>query len=144
MNRPLTFRKLDPEKDKELVSGWLERDETHKALSLKFSDVIADGTEAYLVLDGDVPLMVLRRHLAERLAIQYNPDTSYRNAKAADQVINWIGQKAKESGALEVIIRPGGKAIKFTERLGFSEFSGKYLWLKSRLKSFSTLRRAKF
>jgi hypothetical protein len=120
----LTFRKITPE-DEPLVSKWLEQDEVHKAAGLKWADVVAPNTYAELVLDDDgVILEVIRYHLALRVAMQFNPDASYRVAKHSKEVVDAIKIRAKALHAKEVIIRPGGKAVHFSDKLGFVDFTG--------------------
>lgn len=111
--------------DEPLVSLWLEQDETHRALGLKWEDVIAPGTYAEIVSDeNDVILYVIRYHLALRAAVQFNPDTPYRNAKHGVELRELLQKHAREQDAIEVIIRPGGGAIRFADKLQFKDFLG--------------------
>lgn len=120
----ITVRKVTPD-DEALVSEWLEQDETHKAAGIKWSDVIAPKTYAELVLDEDgVILTVVRYHLALRAAMQFNPEASYRNAKHGQELKKLLIDRAEQLNAIEVIIRPGGKAVRFSEKLGFKDFIG--------------------
>jgi hypothetical protein len=73
--------------------------------------------------DGII-LTVVRYHAALRAAMQFNPDATYRIAKHGKELKELLENKAKSIGAKEVIIRPGGKAVRFTEKLGFEDFSG--------------------
>ena len=124
MNMSLICRPLVAE-DEPLVSKWLEQDEVHKALGLKWVDVIAPGTYAEVVSDEDgVILTIIRYHAALRAAFQFNPDASYRIAKYGNELKEMLQQRARNIGATEVIIRPGGKSVRFTDRLGFVEFTG--------------------
>lgn len=114
--------------DKPMVEDWLSHDEVHRKLGLKWEDVVAEDSESFLIsTDDDKPLMVLRTQLALRAAIQFSPDRPYACAKYANEVINFMKNRCKEVGAKEIIIRPGGKAIHFAEKLGFKEFIGKFL-----------------
>lgn len=124
MNMSLICRKLVPE-DEELVSKWLEQDEVHKAAGIKWEDVIAPDTVAEIISDEDgVILTIVRYHIALRAAMQFNPDATYRIAKHGKELKLLLEDRAKKLKAKEVIIRPGGKAIRFTEKLGFKDFSG--------------------
>lgn len=117
--RPLTID------DEPLVSKWLEQDEVHKAAGLKWADVVAPGTYAEIILDeSDTILTVVRYHAALRAAMQFNPDATYRIAKHGQELKEMLQERARNIGATEVIIRPGGKAIHFTDRLGFQDFTG--------------------
>lgn len=71
--------------------------------------------------------MVCRAHDALRIAFQFDSAHPYRTAKCAKEVVSWFTEMAKDRGALEIIARPGGPARKFTEKLGFKEFIGKFL-----------------
>lgn len=120
----ISTRPITPE-DETFVSDWLERDETHRLLGLKWKDVIAPNTHAEIVTDEDGTIItVIRYHLALRAAMQFNPDTPYRVAKHGTELRERLVEHAKEIGALEVVIRPGNKAVRFSEKLGFYDFSG--------------------
>lgn len=111
--------------DEALVSDWLERDETHRAAGLKWKDVVAPNTFAEVVSDQDgVILTIVRYHGALRAAMQFNPDASYRVAKHGIELKELLQNRAKNIGATEVIICPGGKAVRFSDKLGFKDFVG--------------------
>jgi len=120
-------KKLTKETDLPLVADWMSKDSYHADLGIKPEDAFEDGTETALICDEEGPIMVARFHKALRAAVQFNPETRLRNARAGKEVAEWFQQLAKKQGAKEVIIRPGGKAVKFTEKLGFREFTGKVL-----------------
>lgn len=123
----LNIRPITPE-DEPLVSKWLEEDEIHRAIGIKWQDVIAPGTVANVVTDEHgVILTVVRYHLALRAAMQFNPEASYRIAKHGNELREMLRKSAEFVGAIEIIIRPGGDAVRFTEKLGFADFSGKYI-----------------
>lgn len=122
----ISARKVVPE-DKEFFDKCLEKDEVHKSLGITFAKVTEDGTESYLISDETGPLMTVRLHTAVRVAIQFDPEKPYRSAKAAKEVVEWFSNIARERGAKEVIIRPGGGAAKFADKLGFEDFSGKFI-----------------
>ncbi len=118
----IIVRPLVPE-DEPLVSKWLEQDEVHRAAGIKWEDVTAPGTYTEIVSDEDaVILTVIRYHAALRVAMQFNPDATYRIAKHGKEITNMLKQRARNIGAKEVIIRPGGKAVRFADRLGFIDF----------------------
>jgi hypothetical protein len=120
----IVIRPLSPD-DKELVSKWLSQDEVHSANNIKWEDVTAPGTYAEIVSDEDgVILTVVRYHAALRVAIQFNPEATYRIAKNSKDIVVMLKQRARNIGAKEVIIRPGGKAIRFADKLGFIDFTG--------------------
>jgi hypothetical protein len=109
------------------VEKWLAEDEFHQSQGIKIDDLFADGTEAAIIYDEQGPIQAVRFHRALRAASQFNPSARLRNARAGAEVARWFQTLAHESGCIEVIIRPGGKAIRFTEKLGFLPFIGKYL-----------------
>ena len=118
------FRPVTPE-DEPLVSDWLARDPVHKAAGLTWKDVVAPNTYAEIVTDSDgIVLEVIRYHIALRIALQFNPDEPYRIAKHSKEVVEALKQKTRELNAKELIIRPGGKAVHFAEKLGFEDFTG--------------------
>ena len=117
--------KTDPEAA--LAVEWLKNDEYHQSLGLT-PEQIWDG-EVALVYDEDGPIMAVRFQKALRAAVQFNPSTRLRNAKAGMEVAKWFQKLAADSGCYEVIVRPGGKAVRFTERLGFKDFQGKVLYV---------------
>ena len=120
----LIFRPLKPE-DETLVSDWLARDPVHLLNGIKWADIIAPNTYAEIVMDEDgIILEVIRYHIALRVAMQFNPDEPYRIAKHSKEVVEALKQKTRELNAKELIIRPGGKAVHFAEKLGFEDFTG--------------------
>lgn len=120
----IVIRPLIPE-DEPLVSKWLEQDEVHRAAGIKWEDVTAPGTYTEIVSDEDgVILTVIRYHAALRIAMQFNPDATYRVAKHSKEIVDMMKQRARDIGAKEVIIRPGGKAVRFADKLGFVDFTG--------------------
>lgn len=118
------FRPVEPA-DEEFFNECLSKDKTHQSLGVTFKD-LSDG-DSYLVSDERGPLMFVRLQNALRVAIQFNPDTPLRSARAAKQVVNWFSDIARGRKAKEVIIRPGGGAVKFSDKLGFKDFVGKYI-----------------
>jgi hypothetical protein len=108
------------------ITKWMSDDAAHAGLTI--DDVFAKCTEAAMVSDENgVPLMCVRVSKALRVAIQFNPKTPFKSARVAKEVVSWFKDIAKNSGCNEVIIRPGGKAVRFAEKLGFLPFIGKYL-----------------
>jgi len=120
-------RKIDEEKDRLLIANWLANDPEHQALGIKVEDFFESGTEAAIVFDDNGPRMIIRFHKALRAAVQFNPETPLANARIGKDVREWFENLAVDMGAKEVIIRPGGKAVRFTERLGFENFDGKFI-----------------
>ena len=112
------------------VEQWLKEDEFHQQQGLKIDDLFAPNTEAALIYDEQGPIQAVRFHKALRAASQFNPRAKLRNARVGHEVAEWFKKLAKESGCNEVIIRPGGKAVRFTEKLGFLPFIGKFLGVK--------------
>ena len=110
--------------DEPFVSDLLERDPVHKENGLKWQDVIASGTVAEVVSDesGNI-LAVIRYHLALRAAFQFTDET-YKIAKHGTELKELLQARAKKVGATEVVIRPGGKAVPFADKLGFIDFTG--------------------
>jgi hypothetical protein len=115
------------EPQEEFFNTCLNKDDVHTQSGISWKDVTEDGTESYLISDEHGPLMTVRLHNALRVAIQFDPDAKYRSAKAAKEVVAWFSDIAKKRGAKEVIIRPGGGAVPFSERLGFRDFIGKFI-----------------
>lgn len=114
--------------DEPLVTSWLEQDELHQQLGLSFKNVVEPGTEAYLVCDdAGVPFITLRLSLALRVGMQFDPGSPFKSAKYAPEVIDWMKRAGALAGAKELIIRPGGKAVNFSTKLGFEDFIGKYM-----------------
>lgn len=118
--------KGDPEA--EMVAEWLAKDELHQSLGLTMDDVFAHGYTD-LISDEQGPLIAVRTHLALRAAMQFRPESRLRIARVGAEVVEWMKKEAKEARAAEVIIRPGGKAKNFAEKLGFKEFIGKFIRL---------------
>lgn len=126
----VTFRRVT-EADEPWISDWIARDPTHVAAGITFKDVMEEGTEAFVISDpSGFPLMVARYHLAFRVAMQFNPEAKFRVAKYAPEVMRGLQEEAKNRGANEIMIRPGGAARSFSERLGFKEFIGKFIGVK--------------
>jgi hypothetical protein len=122
----ISAKPISPD-DREFFDACLSKDELHKSLGISFSDLETANTESFLISDESGPLMTVRLHNALRVAIQFNPGTTYRSAKAANAVIEWFKGIARERKCNEVIIRPGGGAAKFAEKLGFLDFVGKFI-----------------
>jgi len=104
---------------------WLQNDSFHRHLGITPKDLFQG--EVAMVYDEEGPIQAVRFQKALRAAVQFNPKTKLRNARAGAEVAKWLQQLAKDSGCSEVIVRPGGKAIRFVERLGFKDFVGKVL-----------------
>ena len=121
----ISLRLVTPE-DESLFNTWRDQDETHVTLGLEFSDLIAPGGSAYLISDESGPLIFMRVWKALRFGMQFDPSASYRTASVAHEVVCKMEEMARNEEASEIIIRPGGKATKFAEKLGFQEFYGKY------------------
>jgi hypothetical protein len=109
-----------------MVADWLAKDELHQSLGLTMEDVFAHGP-IDLISDEQGPLIAVRTHLAMRAAMQFRPESRLRIARIGSEVVDWMKREAKDRNCSEVVIRPGGKAQKFAEKLGFREFIGKYL-----------------
>lgn len=122
----ISTRKITPE-DETFFNECLSKDEIHKQLGISFKKVTEENTEAYLISDESGPLMTVRLHNALRVAVQFNPDTPFRSAKASPEVVEWFRELARERGAKEVIARPGGGAVRLLDKLGFEDFDGKYI-----------------
>jgi hypothetical protein len=108
-----------------LAIEWLKSDEYHQSIGLT-PEQIWDG-EVALVYDEEGPIMAIRFQRALRAAVQFNPRTHLRNAKAGSEVRDWFKQLAANSECSEVIVRAGGRAKPFVERLGFKEFVGQFI-----------------
>jgi len=119
------LQKTDPEAD--LVAEWLKNDAFHQQIGITMDEVFDPNSEVALIFDENGPVMAVRFQQALRVAIQFNPDTPYRSAKIAREVVQWFKDLAKKSGKTEVVIRAGGKAEKFAEKLGFKEFLGQFI-----------------
>jgi hypothetical protein len=110
-----------------MFEAWCAKDPVHSANGITWADVTEKDTEAAVVYDEQGPISIVRFHKALRVAMQFNPDASYRVAKTADETVDWFGVLARSMGMKEVIIRPGGKAVRFAEKLGFKDFIGKFI-----------------
>jgi len=119
------IQKTDPEA--RMVSEWLAQDSAHQMLGIKPEDIFEDGTETALVSDDNGPVIAIRFHRTLRVAMQFKPESRLRVARIGAEVVDWIKQVAKAGGEKEVIIRPGGKAVKFSKRLGFKQFIGRFV-----------------
>ena len=119
------LQRTDPEAN--LVAEWLKNDAFHQQLGITMDEVFDPNSEVALIFDENGPVMAVRFQQALRVAIQFNPDTPYRSAKVAREVVQWFKDLAKKSGKTEVVIRAGGKAAKFAEKLGFKEFIGQFI-----------------
>jgi hypothetical protein len=115
--------KEDPEA--KIVEEWLANDSEHQKLGIT-PDQIWDG-EVALIYDEDGPIMAVRFQKSLRVAIQFNPRTKLRNARAGKEVTEWFKSLARQGNCSEVIVRAGGRAKKFAARLGFMDFIGQYL-----------------
>ena len=119
------IEKTDPEAS--LVAEWLKNDAFHQQAGISEEEIWEPNSEVALISDERGPIMAVRFQTAVRVAIQFNPETPYRNAKAGRAVVAWFEKLARQKKATEVIIRPGGKAEKFSEKLGFRSFLGKFI-----------------
>jgi hypothetical protein len=119
------FKKGDPEA--KLAEEWLTQDTVHQDLGIKTDDFYEKGTELVMVCDEQGPIMAVRFHKALRVAMQFRPNSRIRVAKVGKEVVQWLKELAQRVNCNEVIIRPGGKAKKFSEKLGFREFFGKFI-----------------
>lgn len=108
-----------------LAVEWLKNDEYHQGIGLK-PEQIWDG-EVALVYDDEGPIMAIRFQKALRAAVQFNPNTRLRNARAGTEVTRWLQQVAVGAGCQEVVVRAGGRAVQFVNKLGFEDFTGQYL-----------------
>jgi hypothetical protein len=115
--------KTDPEA--RIAEEWLANDPEHQKLGIT-PEQIWDG-EVALIYDEDGPIMAVRFQRALRAAIQFNPATRLRNAGAGKEVTEWFKLLARQGNCSEVIVRAGGRARQFAERLGFREFIGQFL-----------------
>lgn len=107
-----------------LAIEWLQNDTYHRDLGITSEDMFQG--EVALIYDEIGPIMAVRFQKALRAAVQFNPRTRLRNAKAGAEVAAWFQELARTSGCSEVIVRPGGKAVQFVDRLGFKDFTGKF------------------
>lgn len=119
------IQKTDP--DARLVAEWLKNDVFHQQIGITEDQIWEPTSEVALICDENGPLMAARFQKALRVAIQFNPKTPYRSAKIAKEVVDWLKEIGRKSGCTEVVVRPGGKAKKFTEKLGFEPFDGKFV-----------------
>lgn len=111
--------------DESLVSDWLARDEIHRNLGYTWNHLLEKDTTAAIVFDEvDIPLLAVRFHKALRVGMQFNVDQPYKVAKHMREVVAAMQEYAKQNNAKEIIIRPGGKAIRLADGLGFKDFTG--------------------
>ena len=108
-----------------MIEDWLANDPEHQKLEIKPED-IWDG-EVALIYDEDGPIMAARFQRALRVAVQFNPRTKLRNARAGYEVAEWFRKLANEGHCSEVVVRAGGKATNFVKKLGFKDFIGQFL-----------------
>ena len=119
-------RKVNPtDLEAEIIKEWLANDPEHQKLGIT-PEEIWDG-ECALIYDESGPIMAARFQRSLRVAVQFNPRTRLRNARAGREVAEWFRKLARESSCKEVIVPAGGKAVNFVKRLGFKEFIGQYL-----------------
>ena len=118
------IRPVEPA-DEDFFNECLSKDKVHQLLGIQFKH-LSEG-DSYLVSDESGPLMFVRLQNALRVAIQFNPDAPLRSARAAKQVVEWFSGMARGRKAKEVIIRPGGGAVRFADKLGFKDFEGKFI-----------------
>jgi len=119
------IEKTDPESD--LVVKWLKNDAFHQQVGITEDQIWEPNSEVALIHDENGPVMAVRFQKALRVAIQFNPETAYRSAKVAKEVVNWFKTLAQKQKCTEIVIRPGGKAENFSEKLGFEPFNGKVM-----------------
>lgn len=112
----------------DVVAGWLQKDAFHQAIGIQTDELFAPETDAALIYDENGPLMAARFHRALRIGMQFDPDHAYRTARVAKEVVEWFKELARQGNYKEIIVRPGGKANQFTEKLGFRPFDGKILY----------------
>lgn len=119
--------KLRPatEADRPMIEQWLAKDEFHQSVGVKIEDAYAKGTELIIAEDDEGPIWAIRLNLAVHMAVQFNPDTRHRNSIAGEEIIRQLSDAARKLEATELFARPGGRAIAFADRLGFSDFVGK-------------------
>lgn len=117
------IQRTDPEAA--LVAEWLKNDAFHQQVGIQESEIWEPNSEVHLISDENGPVMAVRLQTALRVAIQFNPETPYRNAKVAQDVVDWFKGVGQQKKCTEIIIRPGGKAEKFSEKLQFEPFDGK-------------------
>ena len=110
-----------------LTEEWIGQDDFHKKAGITIDDVFKKGTEAVMVYDEHGPVIAVRFHKALRVAMQFKPESRIRVAKIGHEVTKWLEELAGAVNCNEVIIRPGGKAEKFSEKLGFKNFAGKVI-----------------
>jgi hypothetical protein len=115
--------------DKALIESWLADDEFHQSIGITIEDAYKNGTQLAIVSDSVGPLMAVRLELfpeSLHAAIQYNPHTRLRNVRAMGEVIGWWKDMAMAVKRNAITVKPGGRAIRLAERLGFkdSEVSG--------------------
>jgi hypothetical protein len=122
----LNIRKLQPS-ERELFEMWLSRDTVHRRNEINWEQVIEPGTEAHVVSDDDGPISIVRTHNALRCAMRFNTFQPFRVAKSGEEMREWLCGMAKDNGQSEIIIRPVGKAVRFSDKLGFADSNGKFI-----------------
>lgn len=106
------------------ILEWLAQDALHQANGITAEDIFEEDTEAVVIHDETGPLMAVRFHKCLRVAIQFSPNSRIRTAKVGAEIVQWFKDLARASNFKEIIVRPGGKAKNFAERLGFKSFVG--------------------
>ena len=121
------FKKTDSDIEtiKQRIADALAKDDLHRAMGLTVDRIFDENTESVEISDENGPLMAVRFHRALRIAIQFYPNRRFRIAKVAKEVVEWFKSLAKSGLYKEIIIRPGGKARNFANKLGFEPFIGK-------------------
>jgi len=119
------IQKTDPEAS--LVAEWLKNDAFHQQVGITEDQIWEPNSQVALIYDENGPVMAARFQKALRVAVQFNPKTPLRNAKVGAEVRDWFKEIGRKNGCTEVIVKPGGKAKKFTEKLGFEPFDGKFV-----------------
>jgi len=109
-----------------MIAQWLENDPWHRSSGVTIDDAYAPGSELAILEDDAGPIMAVRLNLSLHVGIQFGP-TPYRNAKAGAALREWLKEIALKRGATEVFGLPGGRAVKFFEKLGWRDFKGKIL-----------------
>lgn len=115
------------DEDAAKIREWLAKDAVHQANGITEDDIFAEDTETIMIHDGSGPLMAVRLHRALRVAIQFAPNSRIRTAKVGSEVVEWFKSLAQAGKFKEIIVRPGGKADKFAEKLGFKSFIGRFI-----------------
>jgi hypothetical protein len=111
------IKRDDPEAA--MVAEWISEDPVHNVNGLTIEDAFEPGSEVVLISDEAGPVMAVRFQKALRVAIQFKPESRIRIAKAGAEVTEFFKTIAPQVGCREVIVNPGGKSVRFAERLGF-------------------------